>query len=113
MANSDPFVQKVLQDLSPLGDVSARPMFGGHGVFLGGRMFALIAKDVLFLKADDANRGDFEAAGMKPYGKMPYYQAPPTAMQNPEHLVALGGGAAAASLRGERKKSKGKKSRNP
>ncbi len=113
MANSDPFVQKVLNDLSPLGDVSARPMFGGHGVFVGGRMFALIAKDVLFLKADDANRGEFEAAGMKPYGKMPYYQAPATAMQNPEHLVALGGGAVAASVRGDRKKSKGKKSRNP
>ena len=113
MANSDPFVQRVLNELSSLGDVCARPMFGGHGVFIGGRMFALIAKDVLFLKADDANRGQFEAAGMKPYGKMPYYQAPPTAMQNPEQLVALGGAAVAASVRGERKKSKGKESRNP
>ncbi len=99
--------------MSPLGDVSARPMFGGHGVFLGGRMFALIAKDVLYLKADDANRGEFEAAGMKPYGKMPYYQAPATAMQNPEQLVALGGAAVAASVRGDRKRSTEKKSRNP
>ena len=99
--------------MSPLGDISARPMFGGHGVFLGGRMFALIARDVLYLKADDANRSEFEAAGMKPYGKMPYYQAPATAMQNPGQLVALGGAAAAASVRGERKKSKGEKSSNP
>ena len=86
MANSEEFLKKVLDDLNPLGDVTARPMFGGHGVFLDGRMFALISKDVLYFKADDENRSDFENAGMKPYGKKPYHQTPPAAMDDPERL---------------------------
>ncbi|MCZ6627793.1 MAG: TfoX/Sxy family protein [SAR324 cluster bacterium] len=111
MANSKEFVQKMLDDLSPLGDVTARPMFGGHGVFLGGRMFALISKDVIYLKADDENKAEFAAAGMKPYGKMPYYQTPPAAMDDPRRLEYLGGAAVAAAVRGGKKKSKKNKSR--
>ena len=109
MANSNEFVQKVLDDLHPLGDVTTRPMFGGHGVFLESRMFALISKDVLYLKADDENRAEFEAAGMKSYGKMPYYQTPPAAMKDPRHLEKLGSGAVGAAIRGDKKKSKRKK----
>ena len=109
MANSKEFVQKMLDDLTPLGDITARPMFGGHGVFLDGRMFALIAKDVIFFKADDENRGEFEAAGMMPYGKMPYYQTPPTAMDDPRRLEKFGSGAVAAAVRSGKKKFKKKK----
>ena len=109
MANSKEFVRKAIADLSPLGDVTARPMFGGHGVFLDDRMFALISKDVLYFKADDENRAEFEAAGMESYGKMPYYQMPPAATNDPRHFENLSSGAAAAAVRGDRKKSKGKK----
>lgn len=45
--NSEAFVQNIVQTLSALGDVSARPMFGGHGVFAAGKMFALISKDTM------------------------------------------------------------------
>ena len=109
MPNSKEFVQKSLEGLSPLGDVATRPMFGGHGVFLDGKMFALISKNVLYLKADDENRADFEAAGMKPYGKMPYYQTPPAAMGDPRLLENLGSGAVAAAVRSDKKKTKGGK----
>ena len=111
MANSVEFLQKVLGGLAPLGEVGARPMFGGHGVFLDGRMFALISRDVLYFKADPENLAEFEAAGMKPYGKMPYYQTPPAAMEDSQRLAALGSGAVAASLRSEKKKSQGRKRR--
>lgn len=111
MANSEEFLQQVLDHLNPLGDVKTRPMFGGHGVFLDGRMFALISGDVLYFKADDENRADFEAAGMKPYGKMPYFQTPSAAMDDPNRLEYFGGGAVAAAVRGDKKKSKGKRAR--
>lgn len=104
MANSQQFLQKVLAGLSALGEVTTRPMFGGHGVFLDARMFALIAGDTLYFKADDENRGAYDAEGMKPYGKMPYYQTPPAAMSDPARLAVLGREAVAASLRGNRKK---------
>ena len=71
MANSEAFVRKVVEQLSAHDEVAAKPMFGGHGLFLSGKMFALIAKDVLYFKADEENRAEFENAGMGSYGKMP------------------------------------------
>lgn len=100
---------KRLTGCLPWGDVTTRPMFGGHGVFLDGRMFALIAKDVLYFKANDENRGEFEAEGMKPYGKMPSFQTPLAAMDDPSRLEIFGSGAVAAAVRGDKKKSRGKK----
>lgn len=57
----------VLELLSPLGPISARRMFGGVGLFHGGTMFGLIARDELFLKVGDANRPAYEAAGEAPF----------------------------------------------
>jgi DNA transformation protein and related proteins len=45
------FVDYVLEQLSPLGGVRAKRMFGGHGVYLEGLFFALVADDTLYLKA--------------------------------------------------------------
>jgi DNA transformation protein len=61
------FVAHVLELLAPLGGVSARRMFGGFGIYRDGLMFALVADDVLYLKADGENRDDFEAAGSAPF----------------------------------------------
>ncbi len=61
------FLDMVLELLEPLGGVTARRMFGGHGLFQSGLMFGLMANDTLYLKADDVNRPDFEAAGMGPF----------------------------------------------
>ena len=65
-----------------MGDVVAKSMFGGYGLFLDGLMFGLVARnDELFLKADDANRPEFEERGLKPYRKMPYFAAPPECLE--------------------------------
>lgn len=54
-------------ELAPLGQVSLRRMFSGHGLFLDGRMIGILIEDVLYLKADARNRPDFEAAGSEPF----------------------------------------------
>jgi DNA transformation protein and related proteins len=59
--------RRALEVLSPLGPVEARPMFGGHGVFLDGAMVALVASAELYLKTDDVNRHLFEAEGLAPF----------------------------------------------
>ena len=60
MAQQSEFVSRVLEILTPLGEIRAKPMFGGHGLFLDGAMFALITRaDELYLKADDENRPAF------------------------------------------------------
>ena len=58
-------------------------------------MFALIASDTLYIKADSATLDEFAAAGSRPFtyrGKqrpveMSYWQAPMDAMEDPEALL--------------------------
>ena len=50
-----------------LPKVRARSMFGGVGIYAGDFFFALIARDVLYFKVDDTNRGEFAARGMGPF----------------------------------------------
>ena len=47
--------------------VSARRMFGGWGVYAGGRMFAAVIDGELLLKVDDQTRDRFSAAGCRPF----------------------------------------------
>ena len=65
MSSSPEFVEHAIDLLSLLGPVEARRMFGGHGVFSQGVMFAVLDDDELFLKTDDLTRPRFEAAGCR------------------------------------------------
>lgn len=83
MRVSEGFKALVLDNLSGLGDVIARSMFGGVGLYCGGLFFGIIAADVMYLKVDAGNRTDFERAGMRPFtpypdrgGTMQYYAVP-------------------------------------
>ncbi len=83
----------VVEQLACVGRVSARSMFGGVGLYLDGVFFALIARDVLYLKVDDANRPEYEAAGMSPFKPypnrrttMPYYELPAEVLDDPDQL---------------------------
>lgn len=73
----------MLDQLAGLGDVTAKKMFGGVGIYCGGLFFAIIARDELYLKADDHTRARFKAAGAAPFrpypgrsGKIQYYSVP-------------------------------------
>jgi DNA transformation protein len=95
MAVSDEFVDYVIDQFSGWGEVSARKMFGGAGLYCDGVMFGLIADDVAYLKVDDSNREDFIKAGssaFNPYpekGKtyvMSYYEIPADVLEDRELL---------------------------
>lgn len=96
MALSPELRDHVLDLLQDLGAVSARPMFGGAGLYLDGTMFGLLTRnDVFYLRTDEVNRGQFEAAGCEPFvpfadGRMtmPYHQAPPALMEDAEAMCA-------------------------
>jgi DNA transformation protein len=81
--------------LACIGAPAARRMFGGTGFFVDGRMLALIAGEVLYLKADAQARPAFEAAGSRPfrYGTKDgprtitsYWSAPDEAMESPAQM---------------------------
>jgi DNA transformation protein len=112
MAQGSEFVAFVLESLQPLRGVSARQMFGGHGIYKDGVMFALIAGDQLFLKADDRNRPGFETRGLQPFTyaakgrpiRMSYYEAPSEGLDDPEILCEWARAAYAAALRAKPKR---------
>jgi len=74
--------------------VTARRMFGGAGLYRDGKMFGLIADDVVYLKVDDSNRESFVAAGSGPFKPFPdketvmsYYDVPPDVLECPDDFV--------------------------
>ena len=91
--NAD-FAAFLQEQLEPSGPVTIRSMFGGAGLFRDGVMFGLIAYDTLYFKTGDANRGDYEDAGMDPFtyeGKskpvaMSYHQVPADLLEDPDGL---------------------------
>ena len=114
MALNPEFRDHLIDLLTPLGAVTVRAMFGGGGVYLDGTMFGLVADDVLYLKVDDANRPDFEAAGSGPFvyqGKnrpvtMSYYQVPAELMDDGETLCQWARGAWEAARRARSDRSR-------
>lgn len=97
-----------LELLSTLGPMRARRMFGGHGLYADGHFIALIAGDVLYLKADDVARPVFEAAGCQPFAYsaaggrrtvMAYWNAPDEAMESPAAMRPWARLALASALR--------------
>ena len=59
----DGFVEFVVEQLSPLGEVRPRRMFGGWGVYVDDVFIAIVDGDTLWFKVDDGNRADYDAAG--------------------------------------------------
>jgi DNA transformation protein len=95
----DTFRDFVLEQLREVPDVEARPMFGGHGLYLDSKMFGILYKGRFYLKVGPRTRPAFERAGMKPFkpnARMTlksYYEVPADVLESP---AALGRWAAAA-----------------
>jgi DNA transformation protein and related proteins len=104
-----------IRDLfAPFGSVTVRRMFSGAGVFADGLMFGLVVRDVIYLKADDGNRADFEREGCTPFSytrgrksgrpsrhALPYWRLPERLYDDPDELALWARRAFAAA---ERKK---------
>jgi len=97
MPVSDGFVSFVLEQLEPIGSITPKRMFGGVGLYAGDLFFALLSRDVLYLKADDSTRGPLEAAGARPFqpfpdrprggGTMQYFSVPAAILEDRDELT--------------------------
>jgi DNA transformation protein len=106
---SDPsFVAHVLDLVAPLGEVTARAMFGGHGIYAEGVMFGLLDGDELFLKTDGVTREIFVAAGCRQWiyvnkkARMEntgYFRPPDGAHEDPDAMLPWARLALDAALR--------------
>jgi DNA transformation protein len=109
------FADFIVEQMAGFGPVSARPMFGGFGVYRDGVMFALIFDDTLYLKADATSRQEFEAEGLGPFvygtkkGKntaMSYWRAPERCLEDADEMAIWSRKAHAAALRAAAPKRK-------
>src|SRR5579864_1794083 len=70
-------------------------MFGGAGLYCDEFFFGLIAEDVLYLRVDDSNRGDYTTRGMAPFRpyvdrphlSMSYFEVPADVLENSGELA--------------------------
>lgn len=115
-----PLLDTVLQRLAPLGPVTGRAMFGGHGIYFEDTIFGLIAWDTLYFKADEGNRADYEALGAERFAydsegstvAFPYWEVPVKVQADPKVLRAWAEKAVAAGRRAQAAKAAGRRSRS-
>lgn len=106
MSSTD-FVVYLQELFAGLGVVSARAMFGGHGLYHDGVMFAVAFEEGLYLKVDGQSRALFEAEGCAPFVytqtdkplAMSYWSAPAAAMDSPQAMLPWARLAFEAALR--------------
>lgn len=98
------FIRDLFASFRP---VTVRRMFGGAGIYADAVMFALIADDVIYLKAGESNEADFLAEDLPPFtyeagnGKraiMSYRRMPDRLYDDPDELAQWAARALAAAL---------------
>lgn len=67
MTVSTNFLSYVIDQLSGLGSLRSRRMFGGIGLYCDELFFAVIDDDVVYFKVDDFNRADYIARGSQAF----------------------------------------------
>ena len=111
MAHRNEFIEYLLEQMQGVGPINARAMFGGHGIYHDGIMFALVADDVLYFKTDEANRPEFEQRGLSPFLyerkdkviSMSYNEAPGEVLDDPDEMTYWAQSAVDASRRASKK----------
>ena len=108
MTASANFAEFLREQLSPLGRVTLRRMFGKSGVFCDGVMLAMVTDDTLYFRVDEQNQADFQEAASAPplnYEKggraidLAFWRAPDRLLDEPDELVRWARSALAAARR--------------
>ncbi|HEV8487978.1 MAG TPA: TfoX/Sxy family protein [Blastocatellia bacterium] len=114
MPVSKGYLDYVLDQLSCLGTIAHKRMFGGVGLYSDGLFFALIDDDIVYFKVDDNTRRRYEAARTRPFqpgGEGPsqsgYYSLPINVLEDLDQLKAW----ATEAVEVARRKASGKKPR--
>jgi len=108
------YAEYIIDHLSDWGPAQVKRMFGGHGIFRGGIMFALIADDQLYLKSDVESETRYREQGCDQFtyaarGKnvnLSYWSAPEEFFDDPDETIIWADLAFEAALRADAKKPK-------
>lgn len=100
---ADRFVRQILDGLAALGEVTSRPLFGGHGLYWRGTIFAIAYAGRLYFKVDEGTKGDYQARNLGPLRPnerqtlKSYYEVPPDVLADREVLISWAGEAIRAA----------------
>ena len=115
----DEFTTFVLDQLGGLGEVEARPMFGGFGLYVRGPIFGIIHRKRLYFRVSDASRPGYEARGAKPFRPYAghvmraYHEVPSEVLEDAVALVAWARVAEAAPRAGRQAAPRAGRPRGP
>ena len=108
MTASDGFAEFLRDQLTPLGHITTRRMFGKTGVFCDGFMLGMVRDNTLYFRVDDDNRSVFKEAEAFPplnYEKkgdtidLAFWRAPERLFDEPDELVTWARAALVAARR--------------
>ena len=91
---SSNYLNYIIEILAPHGEITARSMFGGYGIYKNGVIFALIAYEELYFKVDESNKSQYKKFDSEPFtyeakGKkstMSYWKVPIEILEDEEQI---------------------------
>jgi DNA transformation protein len=113
MAVDASLIAWVEEALAPIGTVTKRAMMGGATLYLDGTIFAIVAADALWFKADATSDAAWDAAGCPRFtytmgegreGTMNYRRAPDDVYDDAEAMREWAALGVAAGMRAPVKK---------
>lgn len=101
------FVASLQEVFERFGRIEGKRMFGGHGIYHEGRMFALVVRDTLYLKSDATSVGHFDRLRLPAFEytrqgktmKMSYREAPAEVFEDRDEAALWARRAWEAALR--------------
>ena len=79
----------LLEQLTSIDGVTSKSMFGGHGIFHGGKMFGMVtAKGQRYFKANESTLSNYTDKGSEKHSRMPYYSIPEDIMEDDALLIS-------------------------
>jgi DNA transformation protein and related proteins len=83
-----------LDRVSELGEITFRPLFGGHGIYWNDVIFGIQFRGRLHFKVDDQSKHEYLARGMGPFRPnerqtlKSYFEVPPEVLDDQEVLLS-------------------------
>jgi DNA transformation protein len=112
MSTKSSLASHVTEQLTFLGRISNRSIFGGVGIFIDERLLGIVMRDVLYLHTDISNREDYTSRGMAQFKPYPnafdlttdHHQVPDDIVNDPEQLKVWGQRALVAAVQAAKAK---------
>jgi DNA transformation protein len=120
MSVSHDFLNYVIEQLSGVGGLRPKRMFGAVGFYSDEHFFAVLDDDVLYLKTDETNCEAFKARGMRQFmpdpdkeGSMAYYEVPADVLEDRDELMAWARKSVAVSAASAARKAARRRVKRP